>query len=163
MQTPAIGMGRNVVPVLIESGSASMYSSTEIHSSFAQFYSFLQKKNHSENNWILGSFEQSPRFTEQYQAYLSTEDLAIMPAETQLREDLADAMRESPRDSGELILSWLRVFLTFIIFRVRASVEFIKSLRVAANFFNFKIQISLQKNLDATLTIEKKMLYIFVI
>lgn len=26
-----------------------------------------------------------------------------MPAETQLREDLADAMRESPRDSGELI------------------------------------------------------------
>lgn len=27
MQTPAIGMGRNVVPVLIESGSASMYIS----------------------------------------------------------------------------------------------------------------------------------------
>lgn len=37
----------------------------------------------------------------QYQEYMSTEDLAIMPAETQLREDLADAMRESPRDSGK--------------------------------------------------------------
>lgn len=32
---------------------------------------------------------------------MSTEELAIAPAETQLREDLADAMRESPRDSGE--------------------------------------------------------------
>lgn len=37
----------------------------------------------------------------QYHEYMSTEDLAVMPAETQLREDLADAMRESPRDSGE--------------------------------------------------------------
>lgn len=37
----------------------------------------------------------------QYQEFVSTEDLAIMPAETQLREDLADAMRESPRDSRE--------------------------------------------------------------
>lgn len=44
----------------------------------------------------------------QYHEYMSTEDLAIMPAETQLREDLADAMRESPRDSGEPfhILKW---------------------------------------------------------
>lgn len=50
---------------------------------------------------LTGSFEHSPRFIEQFQAYLSTEDLAIIPAETQLREDLADAMRESPRDSGE--------------------------------------------------------------
>lgn len=48
-----------------------------------------------------GSIEQSPRLTNQYQEYMSTEDLAIMPAENQLREDLADAMRESPRDSGE--------------------------------------------------------------
>lgn len=37
----------------------------------------------------------------QYPEYMSTEDLVVMPAETQLREDLADAMRESPRDSGE--------------------------------------------------------------
>lgn len=49
----------------------------------------------------IGSIEQSPRFMNQYHEYMSTEDLAIMPAETQLREDLADAMRESPRDSGE--------------------------------------------------------------
>lgn len=46
----------------------------------------------------------------QYQEYMSTEDLAIMPAETQLREDLADAMRESPRDSGKPIQLISRVF-----------------------------------------------------
>lgn len=58
---------------------------------------------------LTGSFEQSPRFMNQYQEYMSTEDLTIMPAESQLREDLADAMRESPRDSGEPIqaYSWL--------------------------------------------------------
>lgn len=50
---------------------------------------------------LTGSFEQSPRFMNQYPEYMSTEDLVVMPAETQLREDLADAMRESPRDSGE--------------------------------------------------------------
>lgn len=32
---------------------------------------------------------------------MGSDDLTIAPAETQLREDLADAMRESPRDSGE--------------------------------------------------------------
>lgn len=54
---------------------------------------------------VTGSYEQSPSFMNQYQQYMSTEDLAVMPAETQLREDLADAMREneSPRDSGEPI------------------------------------------------------------
>lgn len=46
----------------------------------------------------------------QYQEYMSTEDLVIMPAETQLREDLADAMRESPRDSGKPIPHTFRVF-----------------------------------------------------
>lgn len=46
----------------------------------------------------------------QYREYMSNEDLAIMPAETQLREDLADAMRESPRDSGKLIQLTCRVF-----------------------------------------------------
>lgn len=61
-----------------------------------RFYS-LRWKCHR----FTGSFEHSPRFIEQFQTYLSTEDLAIIPAETQLREDLADAMRESPRDSGE--------------------------------------------------------------
>lgn len=48
-----------------------------------------------------GSFEQSPRFMNQYQEYMATDELTIVPAETQLREDLADAMRESPRDSGK--------------------------------------------------------------
>lgn len=37
----------------------------------------------------------------QYQEYMGTDELTIVPAETQLREDLADAMRESPRDSGK--------------------------------------------------------------
>lgn len=36
MQTPALGIGRNIVPVLIESGSASMYiSQFVIHVIFA--------------------------------------------------------------------------------------------------------------------------------
>lgn len=48
-----------------------------------------------------GSFEQSPRLVNQYQDYMGSDEMAVMPAETQLREDLADAMRESPRDSGK--------------------------------------------------------------
>lgn len=41
----------------------------------------------------------------QYHEYMmSAEDLVTVPADTQLREDLADAMRESPRDSGERLL-----------------------------------------------------------
>lgn len=110
MQTPSIGMGRNVVPVLIESGSASMYSFTPflllIFSCWfvkIEFYSYKNSASQKTTHRPTGSIEQSPRFTEQFQEYLSTEDLAIMPAETQLREDLADAMRESPRDSGEPI------------------------------------------------------------
>lgn len=51
--------------------------------------------------WFTGSFEQSPRFMNQYKEYMGTDELTIVPAETQLREDLADAMRESPRDSGK--------------------------------------------------------------
>lgn len=53
----------------------------------------------------------------QYPEYMSTEDLAIMPAETQLREDLADAMREneSPRDSGKpQIIIFLMCFVLFL-------------------------------------------------
>lgn len=102
MQTPSIAMGRNVVPVLIESGSASMYS-------FSHNFPLFARDNYSHKNRPTGSIEQSPRFTEQFQEYLSTEDLAIMPAETQLREDLADAMRESPRDSGELITFYAKI------------------------------------------------------
>lgn len=51
----------------------------------------------------LGSYEQSPRLTDQYQDYMGSDDhaISIMPVDTQLREDLADAMRESPRDSGK--------------------------------------------------------------
>lgn len=63
----------------------------------------FSRVHYSYKNRLTGSIEQSPRFTEQFHEYLSTENIAIMPAETQLREDLADAMRESPRDSGELI------------------------------------------------------------
>lgn len=46
----------------------------------------------------------------QYQEYMGTDELTIVPAETQLREDLADAMRESPRDSGK---SKINDFLSF--------------------------------------------------
>lgn len=34
---------------------------------------------------------------------MGSDDQAIAPTDTQLREDLADAMRESPRDSGKSI------------------------------------------------------------
>lgn len=36
---------------------------------------------------------------------MSSDDQAIAPTDNQLREDLADAMRESPRDSGEFPLT----------------------------------------------------------
>lgn len=36
---------------------------------------------------------------------MSSDDQAIAPTDSQLREDLADAMRESPRDSGEFSLT----------------------------------------------------------
>lgn len=52
---------------------------------------------------IAGSFEQSPRLINQYQEYMGSDEQAIAPTDTQLREDLADAMRESPRDSGKSI------------------------------------------------------------
>lgn len=34
---------------------------------------------------------------------MGSDEQAIAPTDTQLREDLADAMRESPRDSGKSI------------------------------------------------------------
>lgn len=49
--------------------------------------------------WFLGSYEQSPRMVD-----LMGPDSSIDPSDSQLREDLADAMRESPaqfRDSGK--------------------------------------------------------------
>lgn len=54
----------------------------------------------------IGSYEQSPRLTNQYQDYMGSDEhtISIMPADTQLREDLADAMRESPRDSGKFTI-----------------------------------------------------------
>lgn len=55
---------------------------------------------------ILGSHEQSPRFLE---AFRYEESEVVLGPDSQLREDLADAMRESPlvptaysKDSGEL-------------------------------------------------------------
>lgn len=94
---PPIALGRGIVPVLIESGSAST-----IHSS--------QNKLTNSPHPVLartGSYEQSPRLVNQYQDYMGSGDIAIAPAETQLREDLADAMRESPRDSGERRLNFV--------------------------------------------------------
>lgn len=73
---------------------------------------------------LTGSIEQSPRFMNQYHEYMSTEDLAIMPAETQLREDLADAMRESPRDSGEPIYNFNCVLFCFVLYCLVIGLEF---------------------------------------
>lgn len=78
----------------------------------------FSKVNYSHKNHLIGSIEQSPRFIEQFHEYLSTENLAIMPAETQLREDLADAMRESPRDSGKLKLHFMPCSYTFELRRI---------------------------------------------
>lgn len=55
----------------------------------------------------LGSYEQSPRLVDQYRhhEHLMGSDFSIGTGDSQLREDLADAMRESPggysRDTGE--------------------------------------------------------------
>lgn len=39
---------------------------------------------------------------------MGSDEQAIAPTDTQLREDLADAMRESPRDSGKSIhIRWI--------------------------------------------------------
>lgn len=59
----------------------------------------------------IGSFEQSPRLINQYQDYMGSDEHAIAPIDTQLREDLADAMRESPRDSGKSY--FCTIFLRF--------------------------------------------------
>lgn len=55
-----------------------------------------------------GSYEQSPRLIDQYKYDHMGSDFSIGGVgDSQLREDLADAMRESPgrqsRDSGESI------------------------------------------------------------
>lgn len=77
-----------------------------------------------KKNKLTGSFEQSPRLINQYQEYMGSDEQTIAPTDTQLREDLADAMRESPRDSGKsnrfvisqinLVVSWLDFLVQMI-------------------------------------------------
>ncbi|XP_066992105.2 breast carcinoma-amplified sequence 3 homolog [Anabrus simplex] len=78
---PLSGGGRPIVPVLIESGSAS-------------------------------SYEQSPRLVEVYGGEGGDSDGSAGPGDTQLREDLADAMMESPgipiRDTGGRVIVTVR-------------------------------------------------------
>jgi hypothetical protein len=61
-----------------------------------------------------GSYEQSPRLLEAYGADGADSDGSAGPGETQLREDLADAMMESPgvptRDTGNNF-----IFLFFVL------------------------------------------------
>jgi hypothetical protein len=58
-----------------------------------------------------GSYEQSPRLLEAYGADGADSDGSPGPGETQLREDLADAMLESPgvptRDTGNYYYYYL--------------------------------------------------------
>lgn len=59
MQTPSIALGRGVVPVLIESGSASMYRYTVKQKAFNIIYLvFLCKPNRLDQNLIPLSYSQ---------------------------------------------------------------------------------------------------------
>lgn len=103
---------RPLVPVLIESGSCSKYFKNRIKLSHLilkfsiLFSSFLIEI-------FLGSHEQSPRLFDSFH-YESTDTEIISGPDSQLREDLADAMRDCPaipltnRDSGK---SKLTIFL----------------------------------------------------
>lgn len=73
MNMPVSGGMRPLVPVLIESGSCSSYEQSPRMMNMTEF-------RHHEN--------------------LDTEFSSLGPVESQLREDLADAMRESPMISG---------------------------------------------------------------
>lgn len=73
MNMPVSGGMRPLVPVLIESGSCSSYEQSPRMMNMTEF-------RHHEN--------------------LDTEFSSLGPVESQLREDLADAMRESPLISG---------------------------------------------------------------
>lgn len=48
-----------------------------------------------------GSYEPSPRLTDQFRHDDMDPDFSLGPRESQLREDLADAMRESPSVSRD--------------------------------------------------------------
>jgi len=56
---------------------------------------------------LVGSYEQSPRLMDQFKHEHLDSEFSLGPGESQLREDLADAMRESPgvpqiRETGNL-------------------------------------------------------------
>lgn len=85
---------RPLVPVLIESGSYS-----KSHFGWPE-----ARADHALD--IVGSHEQSPRLTDSFQ--YETNELDVIKPDSQLREDLADAMKDcatisASRDSGELV------------------------------------------------------------
>jgi hypothetical protein len=96
---------RPLVPVLIESGSCSKCFKNRLklrHLILKIFHSFL----FFQIETFLGSHEQSPRLFDSFH-YESTDTEVISGPDSQLREDLADAMRDCPalplanRDSGK--------------------------------------------------------------
>lgn len=89
------------VPVLIESGSCSKFLFLFV------YFSQISDEHLIFFLCITGSYEQSPRLVDQYHHHenLMGSDFSIGTGDSQLREDLADAMRESPggysRDTGK--------------------------------------------------------------
>lgn len=93
LQPNTSAIPRATMPVLIESGSYSMFGSMQTNQFSIQTFSFS------------GSHEQSPRLMDSFQYENSDVDVAIKP-DSQLREDLADAMKDCAtisvnHDSGE--------------------------------------------------------------
>lgn len=90
---PMPGGGRSAVPVLIESGSCSKLLWRPHSPCLLTDFCFLFFPSH-----LAGSYEHSPRLLNNH--FRTTEDmgsdLSISTGDSQLREDLADAMRESP-------------------------------------------------------------------
>lgn len=94
LQPNASAAARPLVPVLIESGSCSKF----------KFFLGLDLPS-STNFEFAGSHEQSPRLMDSFH-YESTDSEIIIGPESQLREDLADAMKDCAaipviRDSGK--------------------------------------------------------------
>lgn len=88
---------RPLVPVLIESGSCSKLKIFKLDSKISSRKFLMQ---------ILGSHEQSPRLLDSFH-YESTDSDVVIGPDSQLKEDLADAMRDCAtipinRETGEL-------------------------------------------------------------
>lgn len=80
------GGERPIVPVFIESGSYSEWNMEEGRGRVAKGL-FV---------WFTGSYEQSPRF----RSFEDMDDFHLEPRDSQLREDLADAMRDCSTGGG---------------------------------------------------------------